>query len=81
MCSKTVATENRKEMKTKEIHFSLFYFHFNYVVECHNATALVSDKQYCELREMNREMVKTGISYFRFFSKRINKIKKKQTKL
>ena len=29
MCSQTVPTENRIEMKTKEIHFSLFYFHFN----------------------------------------------------
>ena len=28
MCSQTVPTENRIEMKTKEIHFSLFYFHF-----------------------------------------------------
>ena len=28
MCSQTVPTENRIEMKAKEIHFSLFYFHF-----------------------------------------------------
>ena len=47
MCSQTVPTENRVEMKTKKIHFSLFYFHFNYVVDRHNATALVRDKQYC----------------------------------
>ena len=47
MCSQTVPTENRIEMKTKAIHFSLFYFHFNYVVNCHNATALERDKQYC----------------------------------
>ena len=36
MCSKTVPTEKGIEMKTKEIHFSLFYFHFNYVVDRHN---------------------------------------------
>ena len=41
MCSQTVPTENRIEMKNKEINFSLFYFHFNYVV------ALARDKQYC----------------------------------
>ena len=45
MCSQVVPTENRIEMKTKEIHFSFFYFHFNYVVDRHNATA--RDKQYC----------------------------------
>ena len=33
-------------MKTKEIHLSLFYFHFNYVVERHYATALARYKQY-----------------------------------
>ena len=44
MCSETVPTENRIEMKTKEIHFSLFYFHFNYAV----ASVLVRDKQYCD---------------------------------
>ena len=37
MCSQTVPTENRIEMKTKEIHLSLFCFHFNYVVDHHNA--------------------------------------------
>ena len=47
LCSQTVPTENRIEMKTKEIHFSLFYFHFNYVLDRHNATALARDKQYC----------------------------------
>ena len=47
MCSQTVPTENRIEMETKEINFSLFYFHFNYVVDRHNATALARDKQYC----------------------------------
>ena len=47
MCSQNVPTENRIEMKTKEIHFSLFYFHFNYVVDRHNATTLARDKQYC----------------------------------
>ena len=46
-CSKTVPTENRIEMKTKEIHFILFYFHFNYVVEHPDATASVRDIQYC----------------------------------
>ena len=33
-------------MKTKEIDFILFYFHLNYVVDRHNATALARDKQY-----------------------------------
>ena len=47
MCSQTVPTENWIETKTEEIHFSLFYFHFNYVVGRHNATALARDKQYC----------------------------------
>ena len=42
----TVPTENGKEMKKKEIHFSLFYFHSNYVVDCPDATALARDKQY-----------------------------------
>ena len=42
MCSQTVPTEKRIEMKTKEIHSSLFYFHFNYTVDSHNATALAS---------------------------------------
>ena len=45
MCSQTVPTENRIEIKTKEIHFSSFYFHFNYIVDGHNATALARDKQ------------------------------------
>ena len=47
MCNQTVPTVNRIEMKTKEIHISLFYFHFNYAVDRHNATALARDKQYC----------------------------------
>ena len=47
MCSQTVPTENGIEMKTKVIHFSLFYFHFNYVVDRHNATASARDKHYC----------------------------------
>ena len=46
-CSKTVPTDNQIEMKTKEIHFSLFYFHFNYFVDHHNATALARDKHNC----------------------------------
>ena len=46
-CSKTVPTKNLIEMKTKETHFSLFYFHSNYVVERPDATALARDKQYC----------------------------------
>ena len=46
MCSKTVPTENRIEMKPKEIFFSLFYFHFNYIVDHPDATAFVRDKQY-----------------------------------
>ena len=32
-CSKSVPTEKRIDMKTKEIHLSLFYFHFNYDVK------------------------------------------------
>ena len=47
MYNKTVPTENRIEMKTKEIHLRLFYYHFNYVVDHTNATALARDKQYC----------------------------------
>ena len=39
-------TENRIEMKTKDIHFILFYFHFDYVVDRYNAIALARDKQY-----------------------------------
>ena len=67
MCSKTVPTDNQIEMKTKEIHFSLFYFHFNYFVECHNPTALGRDKQNCgngdffKLLVMKREMVKQAL--------------------
>ena len=45
MCSKTVPTEKRIEMKTKEIYFSLFYFHFNYVMDRPYATALARRKQ------------------------------------
>ena len=69
MCSQTVPTKKWIEMKTKEIQFILFYFHFNYVVKRHNATALARDKQYCgksdffKLLVMNREMVKTGFNY------------------
>ena len=89
MFSQTVPTENRIEMKTKkEIHFSLFYFHFNYIVDRHNATALARDKHYCgngvffKLLVMNREIVKTAliIEISDFFFKRINK-HKNQTKL
>ena len=47
MCSQTFPTENQIEMMTREIHFSLFYFHLNYIVDRHNATALARDKQYC----------------------------------
>ena len=43
-CSKTVPTENRIEMKTKEIHFSLF---ISILVTLWNATASARDKQYC----------------------------------
>ena len=46
MCSKTVPTEKRIEIKTKEIHFSLFYLHLNYTVDHPDTTALVRDKQY-----------------------------------
>ena len=46
-CSKTVPTKNQIEMKTKEINFSLIYFHSNYVVERPDATALTRDKPYC----------------------------------
>ena len=46
MCSQNLPTDNRIGMKTKEIHFSLFYFLFNYVVDRHNATDLARDKQY-----------------------------------
>ena len=69
MYIQTVPTESRIEMKTKEIHFSLFYVHLNYVVDRHNATALARDKQYCGNRDflkllvMNREMLKTGFNY------------------
>ena len=47
-CSKTVRTENRIGMTTKQIHFSLFYFYFKYVVERPDAIALARDKQFCE---------------------------------
>ena len=50
-CSKTVPIEYQVEMTTKEIHFSLFYFYFNYVVECPDATALARDKQYSGNRD------------------------------
>ena len=89
MCSQTVPTENRIEMKTKDINFSLFYFHFNNVVDRHNTTALTRDKQYCRNGDflnywyMNREMVKRCFKLLKFsifFFKRINK-HKKQTKL
>ena len=69
MCSQTVPTKTRIEMKTKKIHFSLFHFHFNCVVDRLNTTALARDKQYCgnsdffKLLVMNREMVKTGCNY------------------
>ena len=69
MCSQIVPTENQIEMKTKENHFSLFYFNFNYFVDRHNATAEARDKQYCgngdffKLLVMNREIMKTGFSY------------------
>ena len=46
MCSKTIRTENRIEMKTKEILFKLFYFHFNYVVDRPDTTALARNKQH-----------------------------------
>ena len=70
-CS-TVTTQDRIEMKTKEIHFSLFYFHFNYIVNHPDAAALARDKQYGGNSDGNREMVKTGFSYsnFRFFFSR-----------
>ena len=69
LCSQTVPTENQIEMKTKEINFSLFYFHLSYIVDCHNATALARDISilqkscFLKLLVMNREMVKTGFSY------------------
>ena len=44
MRSKTIPTENRVEMKKREIHFSFFYYHFNYVVDGSDATALAGDK-------------------------------------
>ena len=47
MFSKTVRTEKRIKMKKKEIHFTLFYYHFNDIVDRPNATALARDKQYC----------------------------------
>ena len=63
----TVSTENRIEIKTKEINFSLFYFPFNYIVDRHNATTLARVKQYCvKSLVMNREMVKTGFNYWNF---------------
>ena len=66
MCNQTVPTESRIDMKTKEIHFSLFYFHIYCVVDRQNVTALASNKQYCgngdffKLLVMNREM---GFNY------------------
>ena len=48
MCSQAVPTEYQIEMITKEIHFSLFYFHFNYFVDRHNATALARDNTIAE---------------------------------
>ena len=56
MCSKTNPTDNQIEMKTKEINFCLFYFHFNYFVNHHKATALARDKQYCG----NSDFLNTG---------------------
>ena len=41
---KTVPTEN--PIKTKEIKFSLFNFHINYIVDRPDVTALAGDKQY-----------------------------------
>ena len=86
MCSKTVPTENRIEMKTKEIHSSLFAFHFNYIMERSDPTAVARDKPYCGNSDFfkitgNREMLKTGFCYsnFRYFFERINK-HKNQTK-
>ena len=46
MHSKIVPTENWIEIKIKEIPFSLFYFHFNYVVDRPDTTALGRDIQY-----------------------------------
>ena len=70
ICSETVPTANQIEIKPKEIHLSLFYFYFNYVVDRHNATTLARDKQYCgnsdflkKVLVTNRGMVKTGFSY------------------
>ena len=63
MCSQTVPTENRIEMEKKEINFSVFYFHFNYIL------ALARDKQYCgngdffKLLVISRVMVKTSFRY------------------
>ena len=77
MCSKTGPAENPIEMKTTDSHFSLFYFHLNYLVDRSNATALARDKQDCtngdffKLLVLNRELVKRGFIYsnFRFFSR------------
>ena len=50
MRGKTVPTqhaENGIEVRTKEINFSLFCYHFNYVVDLPDASALLAiDKQY-----------------------------------
>ena len=74
-------------MKTKEIHFSLFYSHFNYAVDCHNTTALARDKQYCEIGDFlcywywKRKQWKLALMIeISDFFKRINK-HKNQTKL
>ena len=54
-------------MKTKEIHFSLFYFLFNYVVDRSDAKALARDKRQCGNGDFlitgNKEKVKSGFSY------------------
>ena len=80
MCSKTVPTENLIKKKTKEIHFSLFYFHFKYIVDRPDATALARDKEYganCEFfkllvigKWLNQALV---IQISDFFFRRINK--------
>ena len=46
--TRSTVSENWIEMKTKEIHFSLFYFLFNYIVDRSDATALARDKGHWE---------------------------------
>ena len=78
MCSKTVPTENQIQIKTKEIHFSLFYFHFNYIV----ALPIIWRKQgfFFKLLVIGKWWKQALIiQIFDYFFQRINKHKNKQS--